>query len=206
MNNLILTQPLFEPLTLAEVWDHLRITPMGSPLASDQDSMLTRNIKSARVTVEELTRRSLIQRTVRQTQGSFPETLSDGIPLNYPPVQSIVSVWYRDLDNVLRSLPSSDWFLAEDVKPVLCFTQSFSIPQVYSRPDAVMVDYIAGYMPQGSPATTQEEYAANVPSDLKEAVLITVELLQGNTSPADRQALVDAREAICSYNRVQLTL
>ena len=200
MNVVQVTAPLFAPVTLAEVWEQLRMTPTGSPASTDLDSMLERNIESATRTVELMTLTSMIRRTLRVSYAAFVE--GSGLQLPRGPVYAggVDHVKYYDASNVLQTLGSSEWYLAEDgiaeVRLVADFTLS-----VYDRPDAVRIQYQAGYAPAVASPATQEDYAYNVPKDLKEAVLITVELLVGNLSPQERTSLMEARKHIvATYN------
>ena len=60
--------------------------------------------------------------------------------------------------------------------------------------------------PQGSPPATQQDYAANVPRPLKDAILLTVQLLYDPLSDGDRQAIERTREALVQPYRIQLAL
>lgn len=219
MNLTVITPPPFEPVTLAEVRAHLRLDAEGSPASHPDDAMLTRHIATARAHVEQMSRRSLVQQTLRLTMSGFPITddtyaiLSPvrrmgavrRIRLYRPPIVRILSVGYYDGDNSLQSLSTADYYATDDLVPELRFLSAFSSPTFYDRPDTARVDYVAGYVPDGSPATTQAEYAANVPSPLKDAILLTVQLLYDALMPADREAIERTREALIQPYRVQIS-
>jgi hypothetical protein len=64
---------------------------------------------------------------------------------------------------------------------------------------------VTGYATEGSPATTQAEYAGNVPKALQQCVLLGVQLLYDNLAPADREAILERmREAMMQPFRIQL--
>lgn len=199
MNITCTVEPAFEPVTLAQVWLHLRLDAEGSPLGTPFDAELTRYITAARQRVEQLTHTAMMEQTLRLSAAGFPAS-GCGIALR-PPVISVTSVQYLDADNALQTLAPSSWYVTDDVVPDLRLTTGAPPPAVYARPDAVRVTYQAGYAGDGSPST-QAEAAANVPQDLISAVLLGIEMLHANTSPADREALDKAREAICSFYRV----
>lgn len=218
MNITITTPPPFEPVTLAEVWKHLRLDPDGSPLEHPDDDMLQRHIATARQHVESMTRRSLVQQTVRLSMGSFPVSCDHWavswrrreavrkILLHRPPLIRVESVSYFDGDNALQTLSEADYYTTDEQVPELRFVAAFSAPTVYDRPDAVRVQYVAGYAPEGSPPATQEDYRANVPQWARDAVLISVQMLYDDMAPADAEKLERMREAMVQPNRIQLSL
>lgn len=216
MNLTVVSPPPFEPVTLAEVYTHLRLDPYGSPPAHDDDAMLRGHIATAREFVEKATRRSLIQQTLRLSTGAWPiycggawlsgwRSTPDRIRLIRPPLIRVEAVRYWDGDNALQTVDPASYFVTDDLVPELRFVTGFAPPAIYERPDALRVDYVAGYTPASSPTETQADYAANVPQSLKSAILIGVQLLYDNPPQAERDALERMREAILQSNRIQLT-
>lgn len=215
MNITVVTPPPFEPVTLAQVYAHLRLDPEGSPAAHPDDAMLTRMIASARQTIELMTRRALVRQTLRLSCGGFPApewrrwalTLRDNpgavpIRLRRPPiVDGAVQVQYFDANNDLQTLPPADYYLTDEQLPQVAL--SGDAPSTYDRPDAVRVTYVAGYAPEGSPPTTQAEYAANIPAPLKDAILVTVQMLYDSLTPAEQTRLEMLREALVQPYRIQ---
>lgn len=196
MNLTVIEEPPFEPITLRDCYQHLRLDPTDSPLSHPDDEMLQRMIVSARKHVEHLAGRALIQQVLRLSGCSFPSK----IRLLRPPIIRVENVSYYDGDNFQQDVDLADWYQT-DGNEVL-FVTGWSAPTAYSRPDAVRVDYVAGYVPAGSPATTQEEYAAAVPAPLKDAILLQVQLLYDNLSSENRAALERTRDALISGYRV----
>jgi uncharacterized phiE125 gp8 family phage protein len=223
MNVTVITQPPFEPVTLADVYKHLRLDPdhANSPgeLTHPDDALLTAQISAARVHVEKMTRRSLVQQQLRLSCAAFPLSCWPAIwwpcgvrmpptriELLGPPVQHVDAVRYYDGDNVLTDIDSASWYVTDAVVPELRFTTGFGVPAVYGRDDALQVLYTAGYQPVGSPTEpTQEAYTANVPAPLKQAILLTVQLQYDNLAPADREAIERMREAFVQPFRIQLS-
>lgn len=204
MNITTIQAPPFEPVTLTEVYLHLRLDPEGSPATHPDDAMLTRHIKTARAEVETITRRSLIQQIVRLSQAGFCQR--SGIELPRPPLISVERVQYYDSDNALQTVVEADYFVTDDSPPRLRFVTAWAAPSIYVRQDAVRVEYVTGYSPDGSPATTQEEYAGNVPSVFKDAILLGVELLYADLTPEQRAATERARESLLYNYVIQLAL
>jgi uncharacterized phiE125 gp8 family phage protein len=219
MNLTVISPPPFEPVTLAEVYRHLRLTPdhAGSPdeTSHPDDAMLRSQITAAREYVEVATRRALVQQVLRLSHGSFPYycsgwwptyrryTAYDRILLRRPPLIRVERVVFSDGDNVDQVIDPVDYYVTDDQVPELRFGTGYSVPTYYDRPDALRVEYVAGYAPGGSPATTQEEYATNVPETLKNAVLLGVQLLYDNLAPADREAIERMRESMLQTYRIQ---
>lgn len=201
MNITVTTQPPFGAVTLASVWEHLRVDVDGSPLESPLDDTYRRNILTATREFEKSTRTSVVEQSVRISVGTVP---SCGIRLQ-PPVQSITSVKYRDSANALQAVDAADYYLTDDFPPHLMFVTGWSAPTLYARPDAIRVEYIAGYAADGSPPELESDYQANIPSGIKDAVLLRVEQLQANTSPQDDERLARAIECIERGYRVYLS-
>lgn len=218
MNITVISPPPFEPVTLVEVYRHLRLTPdhAGSPgeETHPDDAMLSSHITAAREYVETATRRALVQQTIRLSCGAFPRycygwwpafraNMVERVLLRRPPLIRVERVYYFDGDNAQQTIDADSYFVTDDQVPELRFSSSFAVPTTYDRPDALRVEYVAGYAPDGSPSTTQEEYAGNVPDTLKNAVLIGVQLLYDNLATADRDALEKMREHMLQTLRVQ---
>lgn len=186
MNITTLLEPPFEPVTLQEVYAHLRLdAEIGSPQTHEHDALLTSYIKTARIEAENYTRRTFIQKRLRLSTNTF----GTGVSLWHGPVQRVESVEYYDGSNVLQTLAASEYFVTDDVLPAIMFPSTFATPTLMDRPDAVRVTYVAGYAASGSPATTQSEYAANVPEEVKNAILFGVQKLYEAMAPADKDAL-----------------
>ncbi len=215
MNITVVTPPPFEPVTLAQVYAHLRLDPEGSPATHPDDGMLTRMIVSARQTVEMMTRRALVRQTLRLALGGFPvpeyrkwaltglqKAGIQPLYLRRPPiVDGTVQVQYFDADNTLQTLPTAEYYVTDEQLPQVLFVND--PPGTYDRPDAVRINYVAGYVPAGSPPISQAEYAANIPAELKDAVLVTVQMLYDSLTPAEQTRLEMLREALVQPYRIQ---
>jgi uncharacterized phiE125 gp8 family phage protein len=220
MNITIISEPPFEPVTLEQVYTHLRLDVEGSPPEHPHDDMLRRHITSARVHVEQMARRSLVLRTLRLSMASFPQSAEvtsvmdrarrfkavERILLRQPPFAALGLVQYYDEANALQTLDAANYYTTDEQVPELRFVTAFSAPTVYDRPDAVRVTYSAGYPALGSPPESQADYAANVPKPLCDAILLGVQLLYDQLDPADREAIERTREALVQPFRVQLSL
>lgn len=201
MNVTELVAPPFLPVTLAEVWEHLRMDPEGSPASTPLDTLLERNIRTATAIIQQRTNRSLISRRLCASFPAFPAE-GYGLDLPYPPVREIRSVSYYDSTNTLQALSSSAYYKVEDGSKVELRIVSGYAVTAFARPDAVKVVYEAGFEPAGGSPETQGVYAANVPAQLKDAILMQVELLSGNTSPAEKTALRNAIDVACGSSHI----
>ena len=218
MNLTTIHEPPFEPVTLADVYRVLKIDAAGSPPEHPLDADFARNITTARRNVEKLTRRSLIRQTLRLSVDGFPSNCigwqlgprwvcaPTAIRLFRPPVLSLQSVQYFDASNVLQTVDAASYYVTDDELPELRFVSTFTAPTVYDRPDALRVTYVAGYLGAGSPPSSQEEYAEHVPSELKDAILVGVQMLQTSTSPQDYELLQRMQAALVSGYVVRLAL
>lgn len=217
MNITNVTEPPFEPVSLEDCYGQLRLDPDGSPLSHPDDDMLERYIATAREFVETAVRRTLVMRTLRLSVDAFPvasttmlgvvtPTVPKQIRLIRPPVISVSSVKYFDGDNVLQTVSASDYYITDEEVPQLRFVTGFSAPTVYARPDAVRVEYVAGYAPSDASPLTQADYVENIPKSLRDAVLLGVDMAYNQSAGADRDALMNARESLMQSKRVQLTV
>src|SRR5690348_16556758 len=97
----LIADPATEPVSLAEAKAHLRVT------ASDEDALISALIIAAREAAEHELGRALITQTWEKTLDLFP----DAIELTNPPVQSVASVQYLDIDGVEQTLSSVSYTL-----------------------------------------------------------------------------------------------
>lgn len=221
MNLTTIHEPPFEPVTLADVYRVLKIDPEGSPPEHPLDADFARNITSARRNVEKITRRSLIRQTLRLSAADFPVPQwagawerrygravlpVGGVKLHRPPVIAVQSVEYFDASNVLQTVDAASYYVTDDEVPEVRFVSTFIAPAVYDRPDALRLTYVAGYLGAGSPPSSQEEYAEHVPSELKDAILVGVQMLQTSTSAQDYELLQRMQAALVSGYVVRLAL
>lgn len=149
--------PSVEPVSLAELKAQSRITQ------SDEDSLIsTQFIPAARSYVESRIRRQLITADWRLSCAGF--TQSGALSLPRPPLQSVVSVTYYDVDNVLQTLASSVYGVFADtgVEGRMYLESDQEWPEVYDRPDAVQVLFRCGY------GLT----SADVPIGIRQAILL----------------------------------
>lgn len=214
MNLIVVTPPSVEPVTMAEVYTHLRLDPDDdSPPVHPDDDMLRSQITAARTDAEAFTKRAFVEQTLRLFVSRFPcgEAFVGGqswfrlaggggyIELLRPPLIAVQSVRYYDQDNALQTVAPADYFVTDDLVPRLMFADTFVAPLTYRRTDAVRVDYVAGYASDDSPA---DDPAENVPKQIKQAILLGVQLQYDQLSPEQRDAIEKSRDMLLIGQRV----
>jgi uncharacterized phiE125 gp8 family phage protein len=153
----VITPPATEPVTLAEVRTQIGITDAADTAS---DTTITRRIIEARQWVESHIRRALITQTLEIRLNCFQKF----IELPYPPVASITSVKYIDIDGTEQTVSSANYVL--DDYPLVPFVREAygtTWPSPRDEHNAVRVRYVAGY---GA--------ASAVPESIKEAVMLIV--------------------------------
>lgn len=134
---IIATAPSEEPVTLTDIKLHLRVT------ASTEDTLLNSLITTARERCEEVSFRSLVTRTVDIYLSTWP--IGGVIQLPMPPVQSITSVTYTDVDGATGTVSASSYYLAT-ARGSLVLKPGASWPTAELQPvEGIKVRYVAGY-------------------------------------------------------------
>lgn len=214
MNITIVTPPQFEPVTLAEAYEHLRwdTEEEGSPpeVVYPLRSLIERNIKTAREYVEKATCRALVEQTIRLSGSAWGSTsrgrfrdCRNYVELLRPPFIELLSLEFYDGGNALQTVAPADYYVSDDLVPRLYVGAGYAFPTFYERDDAVRVTYRVGYAAEAASPMTQEAAVANVPSELKDAILLQVQILSDRFDRSEREDLERARDALITHNRVQ---
>jgi len=151
----LVTAPAVEPVTLAEAKAHLRVD------ITDDDTLISSLITSARQYIERAIRRALVTQTWRASIDEFPA--SGEIVLPKPPLQSVTSIQYTDINDSTSTIASSTYTVDTDSEPgriVLKYGQSWPSTSL-ANTNPVQVTFVAGY---GA--------AADVPAHFKQAILL----------------------------------
>ena len=149
----VITAPLLEPISLAEVKDQLGIDDTRS------DGLLSRRITQARSWAEEYTGRAFITQTREIRWDCFVDEHE------CPSALTVVSVKYIDTNGVEQTVSSTDYTL--DTYAFLPFVRSaygVSWPSTRYERNAVRIQFTAGYGPT----------AEDVPALIKEALILLV--------------------------------
>ena len=156
MRTTLITAPAVEPLSLSETKEHLRVD------FSDDDTLITNLIISARETFESKLGRQLITATWRGFLDQFPWSC-EAIEVAKPPLLSVSSITYVDSAGVTQV-----WDLAEyDVqvfsgplaqRGMISPKPDFWYPTTRRVPNAITINFDAGYGPD----------ATDVPNEIKQ--------------------------------------
>lgn len=151
------TAPATPLVSVADAKAHLRVDH------SDDDTLISARIAAATNFVEGPTGilgRALITQTWRLTLSSAP---SGSLRLPLPPVQSVSAVTYYDDSNTLQTFgaPNYRLFSAGEFD-LLELTDGANWPTLYSRSDALTVEFVTG----------MGDDPADVPEEIRLAVII----------------------------------
>lgn len=144
-----------------------------------EDGLLDILIQASREDIEQKTGRSLITQERVIKLDHFP--FCDSIPLSHGPVQTVDAVKYFDSDDVEQTL-ADDLYWVDTHSTIARIVIKNSWPSTKTRPNAVSIEYTAGY---GDAAT-------DVPAPLKSACLIGVAWLYENRDQVVPAELVDS--------------
>lgn len=159
----IKTQITEEPVSLNEARTHLRIEPFGYPLCHPDDAYIQMLVSAAREWAEQYTRRALATQTINFALNGFPEV----IDLPIAPLQSVSSIKYLDINNVLQTLNTSVYYIDYfDSKIYLNSNQVW--PSTSNRENSVIVEYVAGYTNEDG------QNLSPLPFPIKAAILLMV--------------------------------
>ena len=156
----VVTAPAYQPVTRSEAKLWCRIDDD----ITDQDDVVDMLIAAATARAELITSRAFIQRDLQLILPAFPV---DTIELPHPPLVEVGSITYLDEDGVEQTLSTSLYDVHDWREPGFVIRAYDEIwPATRSRPDAVRVNYTAGYDPVGSP-TDEAAHQAGQPEQLK---------------------------------------
>lgn len=153
----VITSPASEPVTLAEVKEWLRLT------GSAEDSTITSLAKQARETLESRLARAFVSTGFRWTAERFPDSRPVGVPtydsfgrprrsaeessllLPRADLVSVESVKYLDGAGTLTVFDSANYRAVPGTPPRIALTAGASWPATLASPDAIRVEFTAGY-------------------------------------------------------------
>jgi len=137
---------------------------LGAPSTNTtQDPYLSVLITAARQACETFTKRKLITQTWKQYHDAFP--CSRIIELFLPPLQSITSVQYKDVDGTLQTLSADKYHVSvSEERGRICLNDGESWPDIASALDSVVITMVVGY---GSAR-------ADVPAPLRHGMLTLI--------------------------------
>ena len=153
----VVTPPAELPVKVLEAREHLKET------STARDAEILRLLYAAVDFAEGYTGRALITQTLDYALEGFPYRGEICLPRS--PLQSVVSLKYRDTANIEQTWASTNYEVDTDEwEPRIVLAHGKSWPDTYERVDAVTVRFKAGY--GGS---------ASVPYAIQTAILFHVE-------------------------------
>ena len=155
MASKIYSQPATEPVTLAEVKEHLRID------GNDYDSMLTSLIASCRSWCEQYQNRAYIT----QTWETYFDSWHFPMRPARPPLQSVTSIKYTDSSNTQFTWASTEYNVDAVTDPArISLGANKTVPNVVLAPqNAIVIRYVTGYGTE-----------SDVPASVKLAIKIMI--------------------------------
>jgi uncharacterized phiE125 gp8 family phage protein len=181
-NIVIATAPADEPLTLAEVKAWLKVD------GSDEDALLTALITAARASAEKYMQAALLEQRIIEIFSDFER---NGIRLSLWPLVSVEAVKYKDTGGNALTLDASFYGVDTSARPGLVYRKENALwPMLEIAPDAVTVEYTAGY-----------ETADDVPQPIKTAMLLMIADWYDNRTDSAR-TLPTAAEKLLNQYRV----
>lgn len=142
MSLTLVTAPLVEPITVAELHTHLRVD------AADEDDLLASLIVAAREYGETFTHRAFLTQTWDDKRDGFP--CDDVIWLPKAPLISVTSVSYVDAAGVTQTWSSTLYTVDAPAGPKAragCIVPNYgqAFPSTRDVVNAVTVRFVAGY-------------------------------------------------------------
>lgn len=172
------------PVTLAEAKVQCKLDPTDT----SEDSLLNGYLVAATRFCEQRTHRAFMQSTWRWTGKNFPTRLDSDLCWRVPvaPLVSVTSVQYWS--GTLQTLNASNYIV--DTTNIPGRIQFNSMPSVDDRPEAVQINFVAGYGASGADDTAQR---AAVPQEIDNIILMLVGTYYDNRQTMMIDGTVDSR-------------
>lgn len=153
--------PANKAIEYSDLKGHLRLT------TDDDQSYIEDNLLPAMIDyAEKYTGRALVTQTWKLYLDAFPSPQKDGRKLIYipkPPLQSITSIKYYDVDDTLLTLAASEYNVDTIDEPGVVELKSGNVwPGTKNKINAIEITFVAGY----------GAAKASVPGGIKTAMLM----------------------------------
>lgn len=169
----IITAPSFEPLSVADVSEYLRLDD------SPTDTLLISSlITAARQHLENYLNRYIAEQTVELALTGW----KDKIDLSAP-VQTVTSVKYLDENGVEQTLNPNQYLVDTYSEPAAIYpAHDVTYPNLYDQENNVKIRYVVGFTSGGSPDTNP------LPDPLKFAMMLIIGDLYANREAGGEKA------------------
>lgn len=163
MNLTLITAPVSEPVTLAELQGQVRLTDLSAE--SDTVELM---ISAVREAAEGVTNRSLVTQVWELSLDGFP---SRAIMLPMPPLQSVQFIKYIDNNGVEQTLDSAAYRVIAEMAPncgngYVIPAYGLTWPTALNDLAVVTIRFTCGYGPIG------EDTSLNVPKGIVQWILV----------------------------------
>jgi len=152
------TAATVDPMEISEAQEHLILT--------GQESYITELLLTARGMVERYLNRSL----TLKTWTAYSDKWCREFYLPYGPLLSVTSVKYYDQDGTLQTLaPTNYWVDTVSEPGEVELVYDFTPPTLqYGRPNAIQIEYKAGYLASG----TREQMQHAIPDSIRHGIKV----------------------------------
>lgn len=162
-----LAGPTAEPITVAEAKAQLRV------LHGDDDAYIEALVGASREWAESFTRRAFVEQTWVAQYAEWPTDRT--LELGRFPIRSVESVSFRDSTGAWEVLDAAD-YTVDEIEGSVRLKSGVAVPSLsYDFAAPFKVEFTAGYV------TTAN--AANLPKNLKQALLLTISNFYANRVP-----------------------
>lgn len=163
----LVTAPSSEPVTLSDAKMHLRVDLSFT----NDDGYISGLIMAARAYIEDVTGRALVTQTWDMWLDRWPSV--DFIEIPLPPLQSVTSLTYWDVDSAEYSLTENDEFTVDTESlfgRIILEDDEVWPSEVLHPNNPIKIRFVAGYLDTSSPPDS----AAGVPAPLKQAIKLLI--------------------------------
>lgn len=169
----IITAPTFEPLSVADVSEYLRLDD------SPKDTLLiSALITAARQHLENYLNRFIAEQTVELALTGWKDKIELSAPL-----QSVTSIKYLDENGAEQTLASNQYIVDTYSEPAAIYpAYNVTFPNLYDQENNVKIRYVVGFTSGGSPDSNP------LPDPLKFAMMLIIGDLYANREASGEKA------------------
>lgn len=169
----IITAPTFEPLSVADVSEYLRLDD------SPKDTLLiSALITAARQLLEIYLNRFIAEQTVELALTGWKDKIELSAPL-----QSVTSIKYLDENGAEQTLASNQYIVDTYSEPAAIYpAYNVTFPNLYDQENNVKIRYVVGFTSGGSPDSNP------LPDPLKFAMMLIIGDLYANREASGEKA------------------
>jgi uncharacterized phiE125 gp8 family phage protein len=169
----IITAPTFEPLSVADVSEYLRLDD------SPTDTLLiSALITAARQHLENYLNRFIAEQTVELALTGWKDKIELSAPL-----QSVTSIKYLDENGAEQTLGSNQYIVDTYSEPAAIYpAYNVTFPNLYDQENNVKIRYVVGFTSGGSPDSNP------LPDPLKFAMMLIIGDLYANREAGGEKA------------------